>query len=57
MPRHGTPQRSGALLAQVSGALAKGNHSAASLCQVEQSPCEEGAKGSREFATRKVALT
>ena len=57
MPRHGTPQRSGGLLAQVSRALARGNHSASSLCQAEQGPCGEGAKGGREFAARKVALT
>jgi len=41
----------------VSRALARGNHHASSLCQAEQSPCGEGAKGSREFAVRKVALT
>lgn len=57
MPWHGTPQRSGDLLAQVSRALERRNHNASSLCEVEQVPCGEGAKGSREFAVRKVALT
>lgn len=46
-------QRSGGLLAQVSGALAKENHSTSSLCP---GLCGEGAKGSREFAVSKVAL-
>lgn len=40
----------------MSKGLVRGNHRASSLCQSEQSPCGEGAKGSREFVARKVAL-
>lgn len=53
MPWRGSTQRSGGLLAQVSGALARENHSTSSLCQGLYG---EGAKGSGEFAVSKVAL-